>query len=551
MHSNIADFLPAMAEKVPFQRALVITEGRDSYGRMIHRHMTYQELDQSSTIMARALLSNGFKKGDRAALMVPPSFELFILTFGLFKAGVVPVFVDPGLGVRSLKACLGRAKLHHFIGIPKAHLARKILGWNRGGWKQLVTVGKPKLWGRHSFDSLMEAGRHSSKEIIPTSSEDMAAILFTSGSTGTPKGAVYSHKNFCTQIELLRKSFNIEPGEVDLCTFPLFALFAPALGMTAVIPEMDFTRPAAVNPDNIFRAIETFGVQNMFGSPALIKRVGEAAVKRGIMLPTLKRVISAGAPVSASVIDTFSQCLNHNTKIYTPYGATESLPVAIADSSLILSETDKLTREGAGVCVGYPVEDIEVKIIKISDSPINEWSDTLCVPDGEVGEIVVRGDQVTRSYFNQIEATALSKISVGKGYTFFHRMGDLGYFDKDGRLWFCGRKSHRVVMEKEKTIYTIPGESIVNTHKDVDRSAIVGVGSGRNRRPVLCIQARANLAKTELERVKHQVGSICDQHPETQHIKEILFHKNFPVDIRHNSKIFREKLSTWAEDQLQ
>ncbi|SMF30711.1 fatty acid CoA ligase family protein [Pseudobacteriovorax antillogorgiicola] len=550
MRANIASYLPAMAQKVPYQRAIVITDGRDNHDRMIYRHMTYQELDAASTNMARGLLLSGFKKGDRAALMVPPSFELFVTTFGLFKAGIVPVFIDPGLGVKNLKACLSRAQVQHFIGIPKAHIARTVLGWNRGQWREMVTIGTPHLWGKHNFEALLDLGKGSTHEIAPTSSDDTAAVLFTSGSTGTPKGAVYSHKNFCTQIEMLKQAFDIKPGEIDLCTFPLFALFAPALGMTAVIPEMDFTRPAAVNPSNIFKAIETFGVQNMFGSPALIKRVGEAAVAQGRQFPTLKRVISAGAPVSASVIETISKCLNPKARVFTPYGATESLPVAIADSQLILGETEGKTRNGAGVCVGIPVEGVDVKIIKTSDEVISKWSDDLVLPQGDIGEICVSGDQVTQAYYNQDQATRLAKIPKSDGSGFYHRMGDLGYLDGNGRLWFCGRKSHRVVLASRKTIYTVPGESIINAHKEVMRSAIVGVGAGSKRRPVLCIQARKHLSQPELEKLRQQISEICPAHPETQDLKEVLFHKDFPVDIRHNSKIFREKLSSWAEGKL-
>ena len=131
---------------------------------------------------------------------------------------------------------------------------------------------------------------------VETSEDDIAAILFTSGSTGVPKGAVYTHGNFLAQVELLKETYGIEPGEIDLPTFPLFALFDPALGMSAVIPEMDPTRPANVDPEKILGAIQRYGVTNTFGSPALLHRVGSYGAAHGVKLPTLRRVISAGAP---------------------------------------------------------------------------------------------------------------------------------------------------------------------------------------------------------------------------------------------------------------
>src|SRR5262249_20725913 len=155
--------------------------------------------------------------------------------------------------------------------------------------------------------------------------DEVAAILFTSGSTGVPKGVVYTHAIFDTQVTMLRDIYGIETGEVDLCTFPLFALFGPALGMTCIIPEMDAPRPAKVDPKKIFSAIEDFGVTNMFGSPALIRRVGESRFGPA-KLPTLRRVISAGAPVPARVLETFASRLEPGVQIFTPYGATESLP---------------------------------------------------------------------------------------------------------------------------------------------------------------------------------------------------------------------------------
>ena len=139
----------------------------------------------------------------------------------------------------------------------------------------------------------------------PVDPDETAAILFTSGSTGVPKGAVYTHAIFHAQVDLLRRTYDIQPGEVDLCTFPLFALFGPILGMTCVVPEMDATRPGKVNPTRIIEAIADFGVTNLFGSPALIRRVGEYGEAKGIKLPSLRRVISAGAPVPARVLDTF------------------------------------------------------------------------------------------------------------------------------------------------------------------------------------------------------------------------------------------------------
>ena len=236
-------------------------------------------------------------------------------------------------------------------------------------------------------------------------------------------------------------------------------------------------------------------------------------------------MIGTGAPVSASVIKTFQECLNQKAQIYTPYGATESLPVAIADSGLILGETERDTKNGAGVCVGQAVQGIQIKVIKISDDPISSWDDSLELPVGEVGEIIVQGEQVTGRYYGQEDATEPRQNKKHRKWWLFHRMGDLGYFDQKGRLWFCGRKSHRVVLDEKKEVFTVPGESIINTHKEVRPFRNSWVGSGKYRRPVLCIEPTKELAKPDMDRVKNQLVSFAHRILETKELKEILFLK--------------------------
>ena len=393
------------------------------------------------------------------------------------------------------------------------------------------------------------AGEDEPFPVAPVTADETAAILFTSGSTGPPKGVVYTHAIFNAQVNMLRDLYGIEPGEVDLCTFPLFALFAPALGMTSIVPEMDATRPAMVDPTKIIDAIESFGVTNMFGSPALIRRVGEYGAERGIKLPSLRRVISAGAPVPARVLERFATMLAPGVQIFTPYGATESLPVASIGSDEILGETRHATDRGAGVCVGRPVAGMKAEIIRISDEPIAVWSDDLKVPDGAVGEIVVAGPVVTRSYFQRPEANRLAKIEAPGGVV-MHRMGDLGYRDDRGRLWFCGRKAHRVVTGNG-TLYTIPCEAVFNTHPEVNRTALVGLGPAENQRPVLCVEpVKWPLSRKDRARIEADLKAIGAGFAHTNTIETFVFRKAFPVDTRHNAKIFREKLAVWAAGRV-
>jgi acyl-CoA synthetase (AMP-forming)/AMP-acid ligase II len=481
--------------------------------------------------------------------MVKPGPEFFALTFALFKVGAVPILVDPGMGMKNLRQCLAEAEPQAFIGIPKAHIARILFGWGKKTLRTFITVGRRIFWQGTTLSELID---HDECDLpfhpAPTECDDTAAILFTSGSTGSPKGAVYSHGNFSAQVQALRSLYSIQPGEIDLPTFPLFALFAPALGMTAVIPDMDFTRPGSVNPRTIISVIKSYGVTTMFGSPALINRVGRYGAEKGITLPTLKRVISAGAPVSAAVLERFTRMLNPGVEIFTPYGSTEALPVCSIGSSEILGETRTVTDAGGGVCVGRPVEGVRLEIIRISDEPIPVWDDSLLLPVGMIGEIVVQGSQVTRCYLNRPESDRLAKIDDPASGGFFHRMGDLGGMDEKGRVWFCGRKSHRVETT-DGPCYTIPCEAVFNTHPLVLRTALVGVGEQGAQLPVLCVELEKNTAADE-PTVRQELLAIGDSHVHTHAITTILFHPAFPVDIRHNAKIFREKLAVWAAGRL-
>jgi acyl-CoA synthetase (AMP-forming)/AMP-acid ligase II len=368
----------------------------------------------------------------------------------------------------------------------------------------------------------------------PTAPDDVAAILFTSGSTGVPKGVTYRHRHFTAQVAMLRDAFGIEAGGVDLPTFPPFALFDPALGLTSVIPDMDPTRPAQADPRKLIAAIERFGVTQMFGSPALL----ETLARHGAPLRGVQRVLSAGAPVPAAVVERMQALLPETAQIWTPYGATECLPVAAIEGRE-LRATRAATEAGAGTCVGRPVPPNEVRIIRIDDAPIPRWSDELLSAPGTVGEITVAGPSATDEYFRRPQATALAKIAEGPRIV--HRMGDLGYFDADGRLWFCGRKTQRV-----GDLYTEQVEPVFNAHPSVRRTALVDA-----RGPLLCVELEAGVAPSQRGRIEAELLALGARHPHTARVQRVLFHPRFPVDIRHNAKIGREALARWAATRIE
>jgi acyl-CoA synthetase (AMP-forming)/AMP-acid ligase II len=311
---------------------------------------------------------------------------------------------------------------------------------------------------------------------------------------------------------------------------------------------MDASRPAQVDPRSILAAIRDHAVTHMFGSPALLNRVSRYAIAHSHRLANIKRVMTAGAPVPVAVLERMRRILRDSAEIFTPYGATEALPIASIESREILGETAAQTARGAGICVGRPLAGIDVRIIAITDGPIPEMVEAQPLASGEIGEICVRGPVVTREYFRHPNANAGSKIVDGD--TLWHRMGDVGYLDDAGRLWFCGRKSHRVQTAR-RVHFTICCEAVFNQHPDVYRTALVGVGPAGLHRPVLCVELERPEKHVTRRRIECELRELAAAHEHTRNIETFLFHKSFPVDVRHNAKIFREKLAIWAAKMLQ
>lgn len=539
---NIAASLPRLAREQPERVAMRCPDGAGRYSA----ELTYAQLDARSDAIAAGLVKYGIVRGSRAVVMVRPSPEFFLLMFALFKAGIVPVLVDPGIDKRALKQCLDEARPDAFIGIPLAHLARVLLGWARSA-KKIVTVGKRYGWGGTTLARIESMGAQAGPQLAATAADEVAGILFTSGSTGVPKGVVYRHRHFVAQIDLLREAFGMQPGGVDLPTFPPFALFDPALGLTSIIPDMNPTRPASADPRKLHAAIARFGVTQLFGSPALMKVLADY----GQPLPGVQRVTSAGAPVPPDVVSKIRALLPENAQFWTPYGATECLPVAVIEGRELQS-TREDTERGAGTCVGRAVSPNEVRIIRIVDAPIADWAGVELLPMGEVGEITVAGPTATDSYFSREAATRAAKISevlADGSARIVHRMGDVGYFDEQGRLWFCGRKTQRVETAAGP-LYTEQVEPVFNTHPAIRRTALVGVGEPGHQRPVLCYELLPDISALDRNSVVDGLGKIAAAHRHTADVDAFLCHPGFPVDIRHNAKIGREKLAVWATEKL-
>jgi len=544
---NIARFLPELAERAPEQIAIHEARGR------AWKSITYAQLEARSNAIARALVARGVEPGTRVCVFVRPGVDLIAITYALFKTAAVPVLADPGMGRKRLLAAVHKMKPTVFVGIPLAQLVRRLFPRSFESVRLALTVGAGS-----SADHLPRLEREHAGDFacVDTRASDEAAILFTSGSTGPPKGVVYTHGMFHAQVLALGAAYDFRAGEVDLACFPLFALFNTAFGMTSVFPRMDASRPSKVDPRAIVAAIRTHAATSTFGSPAIWRRVVPYCIANGITLPTLERVLIAGAPVPPALIADFHRVLPSGGDVATPYGATESLPVASITGHAIVADCLPRMLEGEGTCVGLPAAGIDLRLIRVTDEAIEEWDDALEVAPGEWGEICVRGPVVTHEYKDEPGHTRAAKIKPANGERgVWHRIGDVGYRDAGGRLWFGGRKSHRLLTPHGFRM-PVPTENLFNTVPGVARSALVGVGAAPNegapQRPVLCVEPERKLGRFSrgAKQLLRALEDFAATVPRGHEVDAFLLHPGFPVDARHNAKIHREQLRDWAQGHL-
>jgi acyl-CoA synthetase (AMP-forming)/AMP-acid ligase II len=603
---NVSRHLWAQAARQPTTPALRIPTGAAAGGAIRYAELSFAELAAEADAWAWRLTRKGVQRGDRVLVLVRPGLPLIASVFALFKLGATPIVIDPGMGRRNFLECVLRTQPRVLLGIASAQLASWIF---RDAFR---SVGH-RLWVNGGLAHRIARGPVPAFPAAATAADDLAAILFTSGSTGAPKGVCYEHGMFEAQVRLVRETYGIAPGEIDLAVLPVFALFDPALGMTTVVPQIDPSKPAAFDPAKLVQAIRQNGVTNSFGSPVIWTKVARHCSERGIVLPGVKRILMAGAPVPPPLFALMRQVFP-GARLHSPYGATEALPVSsvsaeevvgrrpeaggearedggqgaanVGSNYTVASEprnsepensamsdgTAAATLRGRGTCVGRPIAEMAVRVIAIADGPIATLAEARELPRGEIGEIVVRGPVVTKAYDLLPEATARAKIyetdtaaaapagtgdaaasqsgfhlppSAPEDAVVWHRMGDAGYLDAEGRLWFCGRLAERVETP-HGALFPDCVEPIFNLHPSVRRTALIGFGPRGRQVAALAVECwpgkgpRGASAKRALGRELRELGAV---HPHTDLIRLFYFVDRFPVDVRHNAKIHRLHLA--------
>ncbi|MEE1783113.1 fatty acid CoA ligase family protein [Streptomyces sp. SP17BM10] len=554
-HASPARLFADHAARTPDTTALVHPDAdrTEADGRAAYTTVGYAELATTVAACAAGLEAHGIRRGTRTALLVPPGGDLLTLVLAMLHVGAVPVVVDPGMGLERMLDCLRRVRVEAFIGVPKAQVLRRLRPRAFAGVRSSVTVSGPD---GTALRALVAAGTGRTPVApVSTDPDDLALIGYTTGSTGPAKPVEVTVGMLLAMARGSEQAHFTDDERTTLVTMPLMGVFDLVAGRTVVVPRMDMARVGAADPASLADAVRRFEVNAMFASPALLAPLAAHLAATGTPVPSLRLVISGGAPVSPALLGGLRSVLPDQARVFSTYGATEALPMALLESREALAAgTDGPAAgpaAGLGVCLGRPAPGMTVRTVTIGDDPLPRWTPGLAVPPGEMGELVVSGPAVSPRYFRADPAGADvgADHKIQDGDTRWHRTGDVGWIDEQGRIWFCGRKSQRV-STPEGDLHTVRCEGVFNAHPRVRRTALVGVGPRGHERPVLCVELAPGTGREQWPRIEEELRALGAEHPMTKPVADFLVHPAFPVDVRHNAKIRRELLAGWAEDRL-
>ena len=531
----------ALADHTDDEAVAIVEMGSDGPRAVI----TFAELDADVNRVAAGLADLGVEKGDRVALLVPPGIDVAICVYACWRLGAVVVVADAGLGVRGMTRALTSANPAYLIGIPRALAAARALRWPgvRISSDPMPRARRTVLGVTATLDDVRQRGEGRPAPPSPDPSDE-AAIGFTSGATGPAKGVTYRHHQMQAQRDALIDLFDIGPDDRLVAAFGPFALYGPAMGIPSVVPDMEVTSPGSLTADALATAVRAVDATLVFASPAalrnLVATAAEMSAEDADSMKDVRLLMSAGAPVPAAVLRSVGDLLPA-AEAHTPYGMTEVLPVA--DISLAGIEE---AGSGDGVCVGHPLQSVEILIDPLA--VIDGFAEA-APPDARltdepnvVGEVCIRAPHM-RDGYDKLWMTEHA-ASQPEGW---HRSGDVGHLDEQGRLWIEGRMGH-IVTTPDGPVTPIGIEHAVEVAPQVEHAAVVGVGSAGAQQVVVVAvpsgaRTRPGLADEALSDI------VRDQIPEVD-IAAVLVAPRLPVDKRHNSKINRTKIARWADRVL-
>jgi len=547
---NVFSLLEAQAREQPDKPALIQAVRKNSEGQFDYCEQNFADLLTDIENLSAGFAETGIGQGSKVLILVKPDITLVTVTYALFRLGAIPVIIDPAIGFSRLLHCIEEAAPDALLALPLVHAIRPLFPRTFKSVKIFITNGfkiSPRV---HRLQHLMQR-QGSVPPIAPTYSDDIAAIFFTSGSTGIPKGVESQHGHMRAQIQVMSDLFGFDRNETDLAAFPVTMLVSPALGRTCVVPDLGSLHPAKCRPENLVQTIADYDIAACFASPIVWERLSLYCTENNIRLSSIHSAFSGGAPIPGKLVKRVCDIIPNGTML-TPYGATEVTPITTIDAQEILSNTAALTASGHGICVGRPVPGLQVLIIPQYEGAIASLADITPLEQGQIGEIITQGPLVSERYHGRDEATRLAKIAATDSDTgkprIWHRTGDTGYFDEQGRLWFCGRIRH-IAYYNDQAFYSVQAEEIINAEADIWRSALVNVLVDDEPQLAIVLEPHSECRKSVSIERQQAILRLLQKYNFPVRFS-FVYPKGLPVDRRHNSKIERPMLAEWAQKHL-
>jgi long-chain acyl-CoA synthetase len=445
--------------------------------RVDNAAMTYRALDDASARVAGLLHERGLKPGDRIGIMMPNVAEVPVVYYGVLRAGGVVVPMNPLLKAREVA---------YYLGDSGAGL---VFAWHsfadqaRGGADQ-VNAESIVVDG-DSFPGLLAAATPDFR-VVDRGDEDTAVILYTSGTTGHPKGAELTHGNLISNTDVTRTDIvGARPDDVIFGGLPLFHVFGQTVALNvAVAAGACLTLLPRFDAEHALRIIADHGVTVFEGVPTMYVALLHQPNRADYNTSTLRMCISGGAALPVEVLRGFEEA--YGVSVLEGYGLSETSPVASFNHP---------NREHKPGSIGTPIRDVEIRLVDGEDQD---------VPQGEVGEIIIRGPNVMKGYWQRPEATA---EAVRDGW--FHT-GDLARVDEEGFLFIVDRKKD-LIIRGGYNVYPREIEEVLYEHPAVAEAAVIGLphpALGEEVAAAVALKPGASVTAAELrDYVKSQVAA--------------------------------------------
>lgn len=439
---TIADLWNARAEE----------HGSKTYLHFQDQAFTYKAMRAKIAQAAGMLQNLGAKKGEHVAVLVPNSPEFLFIWFGAMTAGLTAVTINTLLKPEELDFIINDCDARILVTTPQFRKALDPIMPRLTKIEHVVlTAPDAAISGTKDLVSEMAAAAEFTATDLAGS--DKASMIYTSGTTGHPKGVLLTHSNILYNSYVTHQMIDLEPADTALCIMPLFHVNAQIASMMSTLwAGATVVLEDGFKPRSFIDTLKKYRCTTFSGVPTIYNFLNELKEAEGQDLSFLKACICGAAPMPVEVFNRFEE--KFKGKIIEGYGLSEGTCV---------SSLNPLRGQRKIGSIGLSIAGQEMSVVNANVDGKNEF-----LPDGEIGELVVRGPNVMQGYYKRDEA---NKTTLVDGWL---HTGDLGYRDSEGYFYISGRKKEMIIQGGEN-IYPKEIEEVLYKHEAISECAIVGI----------------------------------------------------------------------------